>query len=124
GTRLNGAACRTSGRTQLADARVLATTPDAFSADEWRAFERVSRAAGMRRFGGDCYAYGLLASGHVDLVVEAGLAPYDYLALVPVIEGAGGVITDWQGRPLGLASDGQVVAAATPELHRAALAAL
>jgi myo-inositol-1(or 4)-monophosphatase len=123
-THLNGAACRTSGRTRLADARLMATTPDAFSADQWDAFERVSRAAAMRRFGGDCYAYGLLASGHVDLVVEAGLAPYDYLALVPVIEGAGGVVSDWQGRPLGLASDGRVVAAATAELHREALAVL
>jgi hypothetical protein len=56
--------------------------------------------------------YGLLASGHCELVIEAGLRPYDYLALVPVIEGAGGRISDWNGRPLGLGSDGLVVAAA------------
>ena len=54
----------------------------------------------MRRFGGDCYTYGLLASGHVDVVMEMSLEPYDFLALVPVIECAGGVITDWQGRAL------------------------
>jgi fructose-1,6-bisphosphatase/inositol monophosphatase family enzyme len=72
----------------------------------------------MRRFGGDCYAYALLASGHIDVVIEAGLQPYDFLALVPVIAGAGGVITDWRGQPLGLDSDGRVVAAATPALHR------
>ena len=78
----------------------------------------------MRRYGGDCYSYGLLASGHVDLVVEAGLQPYDYLALMPVIEGAGGVITDWSGQPLGLASQGRVIAAATPQLHREAMRVL
>ena len=59
-------------------------------------------------------AMALLASGHVDLVVEAGLQPYDYMALIPVIEGAGGVITDWAGQPPGLDSDGRVIAAATP----------
>jgi inositol-phosphate phosphatase/L-galactose 1-phosphate phosphatase/histidinol-phosphatase len=81
----------------------------------------MSRAAAFRRFGGDCYQYGLLASGYCDLVVEASLMPYDFLALVPVIEAAGGVITDWSGRPLGLESDEKVVAAATPDLHAQAL---
>jgi fructose-1,6-bisphosphatase/inositol monophosphatase family enzyme len=71
----------------------------------------------MRRFGGDCYSYALLAGGQIDLVVEASMQPYDYMALVPVIEGAGGTVTDWHGRPLDLASDGKVVAAATSELH-------
>ena len=70
-----------------------------------------------------CYSYGLLASGHVDLVVEAGL-PYDYMALIPVIEGAGGVITDWAGQPPSLDSDGRVIAAATPQLHQQAMRAL
>lgn len=123
-TQLNGIDCHTSACTEIADARVYATSPDAFSAAEWAAFDAVSRAARMRRFGGDCHSYGLLASGHVDLVIEAELQPYDYLALVPVIEGAGGAISDWQGLPLGMASDGRVVAAATPELHRKALASL
>lgn len=78
----------------------------------------------MRRFGGDCYGYGLLASGHADLLLEMNLHPYDYMALVPVIEGAGGVITDWTGQPLTLRSDGRVLAAASPALHAEALAAL
>ena len=65
-----------------------------------QAFDRIQKAVRLRRFGGDCYAYGLLASGFIDLVVESGLKPYDFLALVPIIEGAGGVITDWQGQPL------------------------
>ena len=68
--------------------------------------------------------HALLASGHCDVIAECGLQPYDYLALVPVIEGAGGVVTDWNGAPLGLDSDGRVLAAATPELHDAAMALL
>ncbi|MCK5275907.1 MAG: histidinol phosphate phosphatase, partial [Alphaproteobacteria bacterium] len=71
-------------------------------------------------YGGECYQYAMLASGHIDLVVEGDMAPYDYCAHVPIIEGAGGVITDWQGKPLGLESGGKVVAAASPGLHEAA----
>lgn len=77
----------------------------------------MSRQAAIRRFGGDCYQYGLLASGFCDVVVEASLMPYDYMALVPVVEGAGGCITDWDGRPLDFNSDGRVVAAASKALH-------
>jgi inositol-phosphate phosphatase / L-galactose 1-phosphate phosphatase / histidinol-phosphatase len=122
GTRLNGAPCRSRDCTQLAEATVYATSPDIFSAEESVVFERVSRAAHARRFGGDCYGYALLASGHIDAVIEADLKPYDYLALAPVVEAAGGVITDWQNRPLGLHSGGQVVASASAELHRQIIA--
>ncbi|MFG1416795.1 histidinol-phosphatase [Xanthobacter sp. V0B-10] len=121
---LNGAPARVSGCTALADARVYTTSPDFFTPEDWARYDALSRQGAMRRFGGDCYQYGLLASGHCDLVVETALQPYDFMALVPVVEGAGGVMTDWQGRPLGLASDGKVVAAATPALHEAALRAL
>ncbi|MCW0207839.1 MAG: histidinol-phosphatase [Achromobacter sp.] len=121
---LNGEACRASGCTELRQAILYATSPDIFAGTELVAFDALARAARMRRYGGDCYSYGLLASGHVDLVVEAGLQPYDYLALTPVIEGAGGVITDWSGQPLGLESQGRVVAAATPQLHRQAMRVL
>ncbi len=110
--------CHTSGRTELAQASVFATTPDMFTGADAQRFEQLSRAARFRRFGSDCYAYGLLASGLVDAVVEVDLKPYDYLALVPVIEGAGGIITDWNGQALGLHSDGRVVAAATAQLHK------
>ncbi|MEE8443910.1 MAG: inositol monophosphatase family protein, partial [Alphaproteobacteria bacterium] len=75
-------------------------------------------------YGGECYQYGLLASGFIDLVVEADMAPYDYCALIPVVQGAGGVITDWRGRSLGLESDGRVLAAAGAELHAAAMEVL
>ena len=77
-----------------------------------------------RRFGGDCYTYAMLAGGWCDLVIESSLYPFDYLALVPIVEQAGGVISDWRGRPLGLDSGPRVVAAATPELHREVLATL
>ncbi|GAB3626556.1 histidinol-phosphatase [Pandoraea terrae] len=122
GARFNGAPCATSPVAALADATVYATSPDIFSETEFAAFGRVSAATRHRRYGGDCYAYGLLASGHVELVMEAGLQTYDYLALAPVIEAAGGIITDWDGQPLTLASQGRVLAAANPALHRQALA--
>lgn len=120
----NGRPMRASGCAQLSQARVYTTSPDAFGAQDWQRFDRLSRQCALRRFGGDCYAYAQLAGGHVDLVVEAGLQPYDYLSLVCLVEGAGGRITDWQGRALTVASDGRVVAAATPGLHAQALAQL
>jgi histidinol phosphatase-like enzyme (inositol monophosphatase family) len=113
----NGRPCRARDCRHLAAAMLYATSPDIFAGADREPFERVSRSARMRRFGGDCFAYALLAGGCIDAVVEAGLQPYDYLPLVPVIEGAGGVITDWSGERLGLGSDGRVAAAATRELH-------
>lgn len=120
----NGArqACRSSDCTEIGQARFYTTSPDYFSAKERPAYQAIEKAAGIPRFGGDCYAYALLASGHVDLVMETELQPYDFLALVPVIEEAGGVITDWEGQKLTLTSGKQVIAAATPELHAEALA--
>lgn len=116
-TLFNNGECRTSPCRRLSEANIYATSPDIFDAAGRDAFERVSRNAAMRRFGGDCYTYGLLASGHVDAVMEMSLEPYDYLALVCVIEGAGGVITDWNGNALHEGSDGRVIAAATQDLH-------
>jgi myo-inositol-1(or 4)-monophosphatase len=105
----------------LADAVLCATTPHMFQGPgELAAFERVADQAQLTRFGGDCVNYGLLALGTVDVVVEASLNPYDIMALIPVIEGAGGVVTDRAGAR---AMDGGfVVAAATHELHAATLA--
>ena len=77
-----------------------------------------------RRFFNDCYAFALLAMGQIDAVVDFDLQPYDYLPVVPVVEAAGGIITDWQGEKLGLDSDGTVVAAATQELHGELMALL
>ncbi len=105
-------------------AALCATSPDMFEGAEAQAFDRLSRAVKMPLYGGDCYSYGLLASGFVDLVVESSMAPYDYLAHVPIIAGAGGTVTDWEGRALGLDSGPRVVAAGDPALHEAALALL
>jgi myo-inositol-1(or 4)-monophosphatase len=117
----NGRAVRVRGCTAIGEARIVTTSPDIFNAADWSAFDRLSRRCAMRRFGGDCYGYAQLAGGTIDLVVETGLQPYDYLGPAGLIEAAGGVVSDWEGRPLGLRSDGRVVAAATRELHRQAL---
>ena len=123
-TRHLGNVVRTSAVELLADASCYSTSPDMFQGEDLRKFAQLSAQVGMRRFGGDCYAYALLASGHCDLVVEAGLQPYDFLSLVPVIEGAGGRISDWQGQALTLQSDGRVLAAANDSLWARALATL
>ena len=120
-TRFNGAPCRTSGRHGLSDASLFATTPAMFSAEEFVRFDSVQRRVSVTRYGADCYAYGLVASGFADLVVEADMKPHDYLGLVAIVEGAGGVMTDWSGRRLAVTSDGTVVAAASPALHREVL---
>jgi myo-inositol-1(or 4)-monophosphatase len=124
GTTLNGVVARASTCTTLADACLYSTSPDIFDADGWARFERVRKQTRMRRFGGDCYSYGLLASGHIDLVIESGLQPYDYLATVTVLAQAGAVITDWEGQPLTMASNGNVLAAANATLHAEALKSL
>jgi inositol-phosphate phosphatase / L-galactose 1-phosphate phosphatase / histidinol-phosphatase len=123
-TRFNGEPCRTRDCSGLADAALFATAPEMFQGEDAQRFQRLVRRVRLRRFGGDCHAYGLLAAGFIDLVVEADLKPYDFMALIPVIRGAGGVISDWRGQPLGLGSDGRVLAAATPELHERALVVL
>jgi fructose-1,6-bisphosphatase/inositol monophosphatase family enzyme len=87
-----------------------------------RGFEAVRDRVKLTRYGMDCYAYGLLAAGHVDLVIEAGLHPYDICAPIAVIEAAGGVVTDWEGGPAH--GGGRVLAASSAALHAEALALL
>jgi histidinol-phosphatase len=113
----------TSNVERLSDASVFATSPDMFSPhDEAPLFNALSGAARLTRFGVDSYAYCLLAAGFIDIVAEAGLAFYDIAALIPIIECAGGVITDWTGAPV--RDGGRVLAAANTRLHAAALAVL
>jgi inositol-phosphate phosphatase/L-galactose 1-phosphate phosphatase/histidinol-phosphatase len=124
-TLFNGAPARTRACASLAAATLYSTAPELMFKDADAAgFERLRAAVKFARAGGDCYAYAQLASGFIDLVVEGGLKPYDYCALVPVIEGAGGVITDWEGRVLTLGSDGRVVACGDPRLAAAVRAKL
>jgi inositol-phosphate phosphatase/L-galactose 1-phosphate phosphatase/histidinol-phosphatase len=123
-TTLNGASIRSRACPMLAAATLFATTPDMFRGQDAASFARVSADVKLTRFGADCYAYGLLAAGFVDLVLEASLKPYDFCAMVPVVEGAGGVATDWQGDRLHLASDGRILVAGDRRAHDAALALL
>ncbi len=108
----------------LVSAMFGTTSPDLFPGADYDAYRRVASQVKVSTYGGDCYSYGLLASGYYDLVVESGLKLYDFAALVPVVTGAGGLMTDWQGNPLDASSAGQVVAAGDPRTHREALAAL
>ncbi len=108
----------------LKDAVVATTSVDYFTAPQLASFIKVKGACAHTVLGGDAYAYAMLASGHMDVVIDAGLKPFDYCALVPIIEGAGGVITDWNGKPVTLACDGRVVAAGCSAVHAEALALL
>lgn len=117
-TWLNGVKLRTSRQIEVANVRLNATTPLMFTtAYERHAFERVRSKVRLTAFGGDAYAFGLLAAGHIDVIMEAELQYYDIAALMPVIEDAGGVISDWQGKPLNREFNGQVLASANTELH-------
>lgn len=108
----------------LDQAELSCTSPDMFDAATAPRFAAMKAAARRTTWGGDCIAYGLLAIGLVDVVVDATMKPWDWAALVPVIEGAGGRCTDWAGRPLRLESDGSVLAVGDPALLPAASAIL
>lgn len=122
---LNGNPARVRACAGLAQAVSSTTSPRLFpDSASLAAYERVEAEARLAMFGGDCTAYGQLASGFLDVIVEAGLDSYDFAALVPVVTGAGGVMTDWAGAPLTLASAGDVVAAGDLRVHAATLAHL
>lgn len=109
----------TKSTTALSEATLFTTFPEVGTPDEGDAFRRVAQDVRLTRYGCDCYAYALLAIGQIDIVIEAGLNAYDIQAPLAVIEAAGGIVTDWQGNPAHMG--GQVLAAATPELHAAAM---
>jgi len=119
-TTFNGAPIRCRECAGLERATLFATTPDMFDGADAAAFGRVAGAVKLVRFGADCYAYGLLASGFVDLVIEASLKPYDYCAMIPIVTGAGGIATDWRGGRLGLGGDGRVLVAGDHRSYGAA----
>lgn len=115
-TTFNGRAIRTRACPDLADAVLASTSPNAFGESDADAFMGLAKSVAERKivWGGDCYSYGLLASGHIDVVCEASLQLHDFAALVPVVEGAGGAMSDWQGHPLDAGSDGRVLALGDP----------
>lgn len=112
----NGKPLSTRACTSLSSARLMCTSPQIFdNAKQLAAFNAIAEDVQLLRYGGDCYAYCMLASGHVDAVIEAGLQTYDVQALIPIIEGAGGVMTAWDGGDA--QHGGPVVAAGDPVLH-------
>ncbi|CAL5329048.1 unnamed protein product [Camellia sinensis] len=130
-TMLNGQEISTRSCAKLSQAYLYTTSPHLFNGDAEVAFARVRDKVKVPLYGCDCYAYALLASGFVDLVIESGLKPYDFLSLIPVIEGAGGVITDWKGHQLhweassdSLPTSFNVLAAGDKQLHQQALDSL
>ena len=124
GTTLNGLPVRTRSCKSLEDAVLATSSPHYFTAEQAEPYMHLAEAVGGNErqgtivYGGDCYNYGLLASGHLDIVCEAGLAIHDYAALIPIVEGAGGVMSDWQGNPLDAdsasAEQGRVIALGDP----------
>jgi inositol-phosphate phosphatase/L-galactose 1-phosphate phosphatase/histidinol-phosphatase len=127
---LNGEPIQTDGAVSLHEAEMYSTTPDMFKhGDELNKFDAMRQAVRTPHYGADCYAYALVASGFgADVVVEADLGLFDYCALVPVIQGAGGTISDWNGEKLTLQnhdiSQGRVLACANSILHEQALGIL
>lgn len=121
-TLFNGAAIGVRDCPSLADAVAGTTAADLFDPEQAVHWQTIAAGAKHAVYGGDCYTYAQLAAGFVDVVFEAGLQTYDFCALAPVIESAGGVVTDWRGNPLTLASDGTILACGDRRLHAEILA--
>ena len=115
-TQFDGKPAQTRLCPDLAQATLATTGPHYFSDHDGDHFMALAARCAHKRmvFGGDCYNYGLVASGHIDLVVETGLKLHDFAALVPIVEGAGGRMCDWSGEPLTAASAGDDIAAGDP----------
>jgi myo-inositol-1(or 4)-monophosphatase len=107
---------------ELRDAIMLTTSPLLMNEPDRQAFRRVERQVRLSRYGGDCYAYCVLAAGHVDLLIETELKPHDVMALIPIIEGSGGIITTWDNGPPH--NGGRIIAAGDKRVHEHAMALL
>ena len=121
---LNGEPIQARPCAALSEAYFSTISPQLFGEEKLPRFEALRGKVKSMTYGGDCYQYAMVATGFIDLVVERGLGIYDYMALVPVIQGAGGHITDWQGKALTMESDGQVVAAGDRRILDQAIATL
>jgi myo-inositol-1(or 4)-monophosphatase len=103
----------------LRDATMYTTSPLLMNNADRAAFDRVGEGVRLNRYGGDCYSYCMLAAGHLDLVIETELKPHDIAALIPIITGAGGIVTTWEGKPA--QGGGRIIAAGDPRVHEAAI---
>lgn len=108
----------------LVDALLYSSSPDMFNSAQFSRREALAHLCAQSRYGGDAYLYAMLAAGWIDLVIEADMKAHDFMPLVLIVEQAGGIISDWQGNPLHPQSNGEILAAATPNLHAQALAVL
>ena len=121
---LNGTAINTSAIAELSHARIASTAPEALDKKGLAAYQRLAQKCRNVQWGGDCYNYALLAAGHGEIVIEHQLASHDIMALVPVIEQAGGIVTDWDGAPVELGKTTSIIASANQILHDEALQAM
>ena len=119
---LNGGAITPSGQSVLGAARLATTSPRALSAERLVDFDRLADQVAVTNYGGDCHNYALLAAGHIDLVMEDSLAAHDMMAVVALMLAAGATVSDLDGQPIRLGQSTSILAAATPQLHQAALA--
>ena len=101
----------------LKKATLCTTSPYLFDGSDAKNFDRIRKAVQYTNYGGDCYSYGLLANGLVDVVVETGLKTHDFCALTPIIKGAGGIVTDWEGKEITIHSDGRLIVAGDERVH-------
>ncbi len=120
-SRMNGAPVKTRATSELENALCYSTDPAMFTAPQKKRLAPLRERLALQRYGGDGYLYAMLAAGWIDLVIEADMKPYDYLPLILLIERAGGVISDWEGKALTLESKGEILASATSSLHEAAV---
>ena len=123
-TTRNGHAVRTRQCPSLSQAMLSASNPDFFSDQERPQFERIRSRTQWRIYGGSCFSYGLLASGRIDISIDSSLGIHDFAPYVPILAGAGGIITDWTGQPITMHSGPQILAAGDPARHAEALALL
>ncbi len=123
-TRRNGIEVRTRACPSLSQAMMSASNPDFFSDEERPLFERIRSRTQWRIYGGSCFSYGLLASGRIDIAVDSSLAIHDFAPYVPIITGAGGIITDWEGKAITIHSGPQILAAGDRGRHAEVLALL
>lgn len=120
-TLFQGEPARVRPCASLRDAWLYATSPQMFTDTNFPRFENLRKSTRRTVYGAECQGYGLMASGWTDIVCEDTLQPYDFAAIVPVVEGAGGIMTDWQGNRLGMNSDGSVLASGNAALHEQAI---
>lgn len=121
-TQYNGLPVSCNAIAQLSDASVYTTTTKMFNEAAMARYQALATQCKFSVFGADCLGYGLLASGFTEIVIEASLEPYDFMALTPVVEGAGGCISDWEGKPVRLDTADQILASANNALHQTVLA--